>query len=140
MQSITQPIPQDELDVIRTACAFFIESAECGSVECSQEEFDTLINLAYLSEYQISVTLTKDELDSFKSRHGVEFPDYNSPNYQEKKKRDFLISEYGQEIVDQVSWDLKHVGYDSVKSAYMLLKKHSHLTCLVSMNALEITK
>jgi len=137
MQSITQPIPQDELDVIRTACAFFIESAECGSVECSQEEFDTLINLAYLSEYQISVTLTKDELVSFKSRHGVEFPDYNSPYYKKNKKRDFLISKYGQEIVDQVSWDLKHVGYDSVNLAYTLLKKKAHLACLFELKDIE---
>jgi len=132
MQTITQKIPQSELDIVRKVVALFLDSCEINDHDrlavCTHDEFNSLMNLSHLSEYEISVTLTKDEYDKFWINHGVEFPDY-----EKEKRLAFLINEYGQDVVDQVSSDLKKVGFESANSAYVLLKRYCHRECLINM-------
>lgn len=72
-------IPQDQLDVIKKALRFYIETSRRLNSEPTDNEAYDLFDakqLCGMMDYPIHITITKEEQIAFSGKYGIDFPEY----------------------------------------------------------------
>jgi hypothetical protein len=72
-------IPQSQIQLVRNAISFYIQSLDTLRPTLSDDEEYTCFDLRQLDgmlQYEVSVKFTEDESNGFTSRHGVDLPEY----------------------------------------------------------------
>jgi hypothetical protein len=75
----TIKIPQSQIQLVRNAISFYIQSLDTLRPVLTEDEEYTCFDLRQLDgmlQYEVSVKFTEDESNGFTSRHGVDLPEY----------------------------------------------------------------
>lgn len=78
-QGETTLIPLHQRKLIQKALNFYIQCSMKVNSEPTQQEHHERFDMAQLESmmnYDMSVSMSKDELDKFESKHGINFPKY----------------------------------------------------------------
>lgn len=78
---VTKPIliPQGQLDVVKKALNFYIETSQkLNALPTEQEAYDLFDakQLCGMMDYPIHITITKEEQIAFTGKYGIDFPEY----------------------------------------------------------------
>ena len=131
MIKITQLIPKSELDLVNKAIEFYLDQSMP-----TERESQRLTALQLLGLYEVSVSLTKPELEIFSEVHGIDFPDFETESKNQDNinfRAEILSESYGEDLVQQVLHEFYRVGYDRAIEAYELLGDYNKRECLLNL-------
>jgi hypothetical protein len=72
-------IPTGQLDLIQKALNYYVEQSKkfnCSPTDAEAYEIFDMNQLSAMMNYQVSVTISESDKDTFASNHGMDFPKY----------------------------------------------------------------